>query len=113
LLPGRLLPNPVAPNPYYVTELQYIQQPTDFIASSGPNVRGVTVAGNKVSLVGSSPGDFSGGFGPKNLWPVQQGDYFEANGGGLMHRILSVDPTTLTLESSVVYPINNTKQYRV
>lgn len=44
LLPGRLLPNPVAPIQYYVTELQYIQQPSDFTVQPGLNLNAIDAA---------------------------------------------------------------------
>jgi prepilin-type N-terminal cleavage/methylation domain-containing protein len=134
LLPGRLLPNPAAPNPSYVTELQYIQQPLDFVATPGltpndpVNVRRIQVTASSpgvfktvvlepapAAVITPRPGDFSGGFGTQtNLWPVQVGDYFQANGGGLMHQITQVvDANTLVLGSSLPTAVGLTKQYRI
>jgi type II secretory pathway pseudopilin PulG len=118
----------------YVTNLEYIQKPPDFVVAPGlmpgspVNVRAIQVADSNppngvyntvklepmVSPVTPLPGDFSGGYTQKNLWPVQLGDYFQANGGGLMHRIGAVvDANTLLLDTSLPQPINSTKQYRI
>jgi type II secretory pathway pseudopilin PulG len=142
LQPGRVQPNTALPNVNYVTDLQYIQQPPDFVASPGltptdfPNVRRIQVANGSLNAsipsytlvnlepippraaINPPPGDFSGGYAmsQENLWPVQSGDYFEANGGGLVHRIDQVlSPTTLVLHPpGLPYAITSpTKQYRI
>ena len=124
----RLQPQTILPyNGTFVTDLQYIQQPTDFVVtpSSTPNdlinVQPVLTQSNltTVALASQSPtATFWGGYTlptQSNLWPVQVGDYFEANGGGLMHQIISVQPNSLGLLSPLPQPINppGTKQYRI
>jgi prepilin-type N-terminal cleavage/methylation domain-containing protein len=111
--------NPDPTNSSLVRELQYIQQPDDFIAIPGvspqpgttipypirrisPGVwlagaTGYSWAGNLALLeppqVPQPWTDFSGGFtNPPSpqLWPVQQGDFLEANGSGLVHQIIGI-----------------------
>jgi hypothetical protein len=93
---------------YLVRELQLIQQP-DFFSGGTITVNGTTVTGNGV--------DFTGGFpstGGGVLYAVQQDDYLEIKGGGLVHRIVGVAPTTLTLASAPPNPINQaTGDYRI
>jgi len=81
--------------PTQITELQYIEQPPDFydktigIIPFGPSApRAVP----NISFLG----DLSGGLAsvtPPVPWPVQAGDYLEINGGGLLYRIMGVNPT--------------------
>jgi prepilin-type N-terminal cleavage/methylation domain-containing protein len=53
---GQTLPNPASPNKAYVTDLQYIQQPPDFLVQPGlnssavPNVRRLSVSGTTAFL---------------------------------------------------------------
>jgi hypothetical protein len=102
----------------YSQELQYIQQPDDFIVTPGVNPQSPAVRrispgiwgatgwmGNVVVLEPAQPGqpasDFTGGLTNPTLFPVQPGDYLEAMGNGLVHLILPpVSPTQLQLKSS-------------
>jgi prepilin-type N-terminal cleavage/methylation domain-containing protein len=118
--------NPDQANPFFVRELEYIQQPDDFYVQPGvdlinsPQVRRILIARSSSSsmpppyydLVDLEPvppppapqptvvADFSGGFGPTNpnLWPVQLGDFIEYQGTGLVHRIIGVSAMTLQLD---------------
>jgi type II secretory pathway pseudopilin PulG len=137
LLPGQVMRDSsgrvLQGNVGYITDLQYIQQPPDFVVSPGftptdpVNVRRIgTLSPSSLNTVvlepapsaasNPRPGNFFGGYtdAQRDLWPVQPGDYFQANGGGLMHRILSVTAEALTLETPLPQPINTfTKQYRI
>jgi prepilin-type N-terminal cleavage/methylation domain-containing protein len=103
----------------YCQELQYIQQPDDFIVTPGVSRQPGSTSANLVRRI--SPGiwllgpmgygwagnvalledpqfppfsppwpDFSGGLSNPALWPVQPGDYLEAKGSGVVHYIQQV-----------------------
>jgi type II secretory pathway pseudopilin PulG len=112
----------------YGTDLQYIQQPPDFVVTPSPvpgdpiNVHPIQVPQGSLNTVilaqpQSPTANFWGGYGPiqRNLWPVQVGDHIEVNGGGLMHQIGSVEPNSLVLVSPLPQPVYppGTKQYRI
>jgi prepilin-type N-terminal cleavage/methylation domain-containing protein len=103
----RLSPDPN--NSSLVRQLQYIQQPDDFIVQPGvnpasPQVRRLIFAQPNPSYTPppyylldleappqpTVASDFSGGFGSSSLWPVQPGDFLEIQGTGLVHRILGI-----------------------
>lgn len=87
LLPGNAYPAG-SPNPLLINQVQYIERPDDF---TGGTV--TTSTSNGVTTVTFQGVDLSGGQGQgsnQSLWPVQAGDYFEVQGGGLMHVISSV-----------------------
>ncbi len=117
----RLSPDPN--NSSLVRELQYIQQPDDFIVmvpnpSGGqPLVRriGFNPMTNTYDLEPAPPGtpDFSGGLGNPALWPVQAGDHIEFLGTGLVHLIAPISSTSLQLASNPSNQINLTPQYRI
>ncbi len=125
LVAGKRYPSPLDPQvPYFVTELQYIQQPDDFaegtlstVVTSGiPNL-------SQVQLTGAS--DLTSGSTFVVEYLVQPGDYLEVLGGGLVHRITTVtrnppDPalplvsSVLTLASQLPYQIATpTRNYRI
>lgn len=133
----------------HVTTMQYIEQPDDFVLTWTDNTgatqtRPLIVQGNTAFLepwpqtppaVPTNPPspDFSGGFSQaqQDQWPVQQGDFLELYGGGLVHQIalppaLFTAPTPpypgqppyigkLTLQSAVANNINppGTTQWRI
>jgi prepilin-type N-terminal cleavage/methylation domain-containing protein len=82
----RFVPDPA--NPSFVREMYLIQTPEDF---TGGTVTVPAVPTNVLVITGAN---FFGGFGPANVLdhPVQVGDYFEINGGGLLYRIEQVGP---------------------
>jgi len=97
----RLFPDPQHNG--LITELQYIQQPDDFkggaiTVRSIPDPSGsglyILAAQPTKDMSGNPTVDFTGGFAnalnPTNnqaLWPVQQGDYLEVKGIGLVRQI--------------------------
>jgi prepilin-type N-terminal cleavage/methylation domain-containing protein len=120
----RLLPYTGDASGMQVRELQFIEQPANYIVQPGvatqtgkppsatnpplPFRRIQVNAGALTTAVLEPPQfpvnplpDFSGGFSipPYTLqdWPVQKDDYLEIGGGGLLRRILSVSNNTLTL----------------
>jgi prepilin-type N-terminal cleavage/methylation domain-containing protein len=115
-------------NPGFVKQVQYIEQPDDFIVLPGvaqdpfnatrflPFRRiysATTLVGGQTvqqivleAPVAGAPNpapDFSGNTGiDRTLWPVQPGDYLEIN-GGLPHLITSM-PDALTLQLASTLP---------
>ena len=93
-----------------VRELQYIQTPDHFnggvIFSPNPN---------NLAMIQGNGVDFRGGYPDNRLWPVQNGDYLEIKGGGLVHQIIDVQTSQLTLKNPVPYPVQQpgTAEYRV
>ncbi len=82
-----------------VTELQYIQQPPNFMVySSNGTIWPISISGTNVTLIGSpASSGFLGGL-PKASAAVQPGDYLVAQES--IRRIKTVnDETSLTLES--------------
>jgi hypothetical protein len=116
-----------------VRQLQYIEQPTDFIATqfgtSQPNPITISVnaSGQATASLAFPTNDFTGGLGglPQDdpNWPVQpdrpvpqnnptsiqSGDYLELQGGGLLHRITHVFPSQLQLASAPVNVTNGSQ----
>jgi prepilin-type N-terminal cleavage/methylation domain-containing protein len=140
----RLISDPNSPDPTkpWIRELQYIEQPSDYIvmlpgaAGVAPQPRGITVTAlgaQGVATLDPNPPtglNFTGGLQGALAqddpnWPVhgdkivggilaQPGDYLEVQGGGLLYRITSVTPTALALDRAPVNPINTpTPQYRI
>jgi prepilin-type N-terminal cleavage/methylation domain-containing protein len=111
-LPTGVRLQPSSDNPNYVREVQFIQQPDPF---SGGKIQYNPQTANVVT--GDGTVDFTGGFPNTQslLYPVQQGDFLEIKGGGLVHRIAAngVSPTQLTLESSPPNQVFQTQDYRI
>jgi prepilin-type N-terminal cleavage/methylation domain-containing protein len=113
----RLFPDKT--DPKFVRELQYIEQPEDFIVQPGGAFpfRRIEVDANLAKLEAAAAGapDFTGGQDPLQplLWPVQKGDYLEINGVGLPFLITKVNATSLELASPVALPIPLTTHYRI
>jgi prepilin-type N-terminal cleavage/methylation domain-containing protein len=94
----RFVPDP--DNPNFIREVYLIQTPDDFTG-------GTIQYANTASHLNPAPPDnsglwiriaganFYGGFGGKNVLdhPVQDGDYLEINGGGLLYQIVQVGVT--------------------
>jgi prepilin-type N-terminal cleavage/methylation domain-containing protein len=116
----RLIPDPN--NPKHVRELQYIQQPDDFVGGADHSVPPDPLIGRMravgaVASMKQDPknADFWGGFGATSpaVWPIQPGDYLELNGGGSVHRIRQVYQYRLELDSSVLHNADWTLQWRI
>jgi len=119
----RLTPN--AGNGNWVTTMQYIEQPDDFLGPSGSFVQVALATPSKV--VGSGVdfwGGFAGGAGNSKFWPVQPNDYIEFGSSNSksahLHRIQNVDPNNGTIlytfpqdPCTSSNPINNEKSFRI
>jgi hypothetical protein len=72
-------------DPNQITQLQYIEQPTDFYDPKSA----VSLCARDPRLLQFSGIDLWGGAGPGGQpnWPVQKGDYIEINGSGQVWRI--------------------------
>jgi prepilin-type N-terminal cleavage/methylation domain-containing protein len=106
------------PNNYYVTQVQYIEQPEDFISSVVNGVPGtVTTSVNssgQQTATFSPQVDLTGGSTNPGLYPVQAGDYIEFLRSGLVHQITNVSPPTITLFSTLPQQITTaTDQFRI
>jgi prepilin-type N-terminal cleavage/methylation domain-containing protein len=106
----RLFPDPN--NPKFLTQAQLIQQPDDFSGGEchSPYVKGVPVL-NELSFTSV---DLTGGFAKQELWSVQPGDYIQVQGNGLRHRIATVSPQKVQLDSNLAQPISTpTNHYSI
>jgi prepilin-type N-terminal cleavage/methylation domain-containing protein len=117
----------------FVSEVQYVQQPDPFTVRPGVALNPITgqlLPIRRLNLVGNNnlgagleaPGqgvqppfsDFTGGQQAQTDYPVQPGDYLELKGGGFVHQITAVGPTSLVLNSpgpTIDFP--GTDQYRI
>ncbi len=114
----RLIPDPN--NPLHVRELQYVQQPDDFVGGSVELVTVGTPPNIRIFVRGTGI-DFTGGFNNPLVYPVQIGDHVEIKGGGMVHRIKS-PPLTLPgqytqVEVEPILPpphyVHPTEDYRI
>ncbi len=111
----RLISDPT--NPQFVRQLVLVQTPEDFtggtvfppvllLSATNPNP-----PPNVIQISGANFQPF--GVTDVLDQPVQAGDYFEVNGGGLLYQIVAVnDFQTLTLSRPVDF-INSTPRYRI
>jgi hypothetical protein len=120
----RLLPSA---NPNFSTEVQYIQQPDDFVLAQSLITVTVNNGVATATVLDTTTGknvDFWGGYGAATASAiVQVGDYLELQGGGLLHQIAAVGPSNpqaqppvgdqLTLASVPPNAIINGQQYRI
>lgn len=115
---GKFDPKDTDPAQYFVTELMLVQQP-DPLAGSPPKPVGTgsllisAASGQMKPADASDPAagmvrmlgpnaifqnvNFHGGNSPAH-WQVQPGDYLEVNGGGIVHKIVGVGNSSLSLQ---------------
>ena len=87
-----------------VRSFQFIQQPGDFTGGS------VAVAAGSPNTAAFANVDLSGGLPDPTLWPVQQGDYLQIQGGTLT-LITGVTASSVTTKSA--NPVTTTTDYRI
>jgi prepilin-type N-terminal cleavage/methylation domain-containing protein len=90
-----------------VHTLQLIQQPDVFSGGS------ISTAPSDLKTIIPSGVDFTGGYTDSTLMPVQVGDFLEVKGGGLVHRIVALSVTQLTLQSPLPWNLASTTDYRI
>lgn len=109
-----------------VTQLQYIEQPDDWVPAVGgqlalwataagslPNISLFQTGGPLGLSLPNTTLDFTGGYGPAatNGWPVQVGDYLEINQPGPLYLITAIDPVNQQLslngpKTSGIFPLS-------
>jgi prepilin-type N-terminal cleavage/methylation domain-containing protein len=87
-----------------VRSFQFIQQPGDFTGGS------ITVQAASPTTATFANVDLSGGLTDPTLWPVQQGDYLQIQGGTLT-LITAVTANSVTTKSN--NPVTTTTDYRI
>lgn len=97
-------------------EAQFIMQPDDFTGGTLKAIGGTSPATATITNV-----DISNGSTDKSLWSVQDNDYLEVFGGGLVRRIKTIDESppgsgqyVLQFESGTVFDFDvDTSEYRI